>query len=323
MPLADFPPDRPAPLAEQQLRLLSEHVPAIVWTTDTALRFTSAIGAGLEPLGAVPGAVRIAMQPVLGDSEAARVSLAAHERALQGERASYAVSWQCRLYECSLEPLRMDGRIVGCIGVAIDVTERRRAERNSLAAYEEAIQLVVRAIEFRDLVTGEHVERMSEYCLLIAEGLGLEPAQRQSIALAARLHDIGKIAVPDGILLKAGPLTDDERKTMQRHCVVGHQILSTSRSDILELAATIALTHHERFDGGGYPQGIAGEAIPLEGRIAAIADSFDALTSDRPYRQALSAEEAKTVMIGERGTHFDPDLLDLLLLLLRTRPLQR
>jgi putative two-component system response regulator len=137
--------------------------------------------------------------------------------------------------------------------------------------------------------------------------------QAHMIGLAARLHDVGKVAVPDFVLLKQSPLTDEERVLMQRHCETGHDILAEGSSDLLRLAAVIALTHHEWFDGSGYPEALAGEAIPVAGRIVAIADSFDALTNDRPYRPALVFEEAKEILLRERGTHFDPAMLDLFL----------
>jgi hypothetical protein len=264
-------------LVDKQLHLLVEQVPAIIWTTDTQLNFTSASGAGLP--GSREGE-SWAMADVLGASDTAFVSITAHDRALRGERASYAASWGGHLYECSVEPLLHGDAVVGCIGVAVDVTGRREAERDAMFAYEEAIQCIVRAIEMRDIVTGEHVERMSHHCTLICEALGMQPEERHAIALAARLHDIGKIAVPDGILLKNGPLTEDERTIMERHCLAGHQILAASSSRILKLAAVIALNHHEWYDGSGYPEGLKGHAIPLVARIAAIADAYDALTSD-------------------------------------------
>jgi HD-GYP domain-containing protein (c-di-GMP phosphodiesterase class II) len=299
--------------AERHLRLLVEQMPAIVWTADADYRFTSVQGAGLESLRAEAGAIDVDMATSLGNGKAAVASITAHERALQGKPSSYTASWEGRTYECSVEPLLADDHIVGSIGVAVDVTERRRAEKNELYAYEEAVDCIVRAIELRDIGTGTHVERMSYYSLLLAEALGLPQERCHAIARASRLHDIGKIAVPDGILLKPGVLTREERQIMQRHCEAGHKILAMSGNSVLRLAAEIALTHHEWWDGGGYPRGLAGDEIPLAGRIAAVADAFDALTSNRPYRPALSYEDATQVMAEERGSHFDPALLDLFL----------
>ncbi len=124
------------------------------------------------------------------------------------------------------------------------------------------------------------------------------------------MHDIGKIAVPDHILLKAGPLTAEEREQMQTHAEIGRKILQGSESPLMQLAESIAWTHHEKFDGSGYPRGLSGEAIPEEGRIAAVADVFDALTRDRPYRKAMSMSAAAAVMAEGRGSHFDPRVLD-------------
>ena len=187
--------------------------------------------------------------------------------------------------------------------------ERRVATRTQqlAASRAETIRRLSRAVEYRDPETGDHIERMSGYCALLAERMGLDS---ETVLIASPMHDVGKIAVPDRILLKPGPLTAQERLDMERHAQVGYELLTGSDSDLLELAATIAWTHHERFGGGGYPRALAGEAIPLVGRIAGVADVFDALTSDRVYRSAVSVDEAVALMRIERGSHFDPDVLD-------------
>ena len=141
---------------------------------------------------------------------------------------------------------------------------------------EETVRRLSQAVEYRDEETGQHTERVSRYCELLAEQEGLDG---ELLGTASPMHDVGKVAVPDRILLKPGKLTDEERREMERHTVVGHEILRGSGSDLLDLAASIAFTHHERYDGSGYPQGLKGEQIPVEGRIAAIADVFDALTT--------------------------------------------
>lgn len=164
-----------------------------------------------------------------------------------------------------------------------------------------------------DAETGEHIDRMASVAAFLGRKVGLDRDRVLLLRVAAPMHDVGKIATPDGILRKQGPLTPEEREEMQRHTTVGYQILADSESELLHLAATIALTHHERWDGGGYPQGLAGERIPIEGRITAVADVFDALLSDRCYRPAMSVEEAVTVMEEGRGTHFDPRIVDALL----------
>ena len=185
------------------------------------------------------------------------------------------------------------------------VVESRTAELKASRA--ETIYLLARAAEFRDDDARQHITRMSGYCGLMAARLGMDPA---SLRLAAGLHDIGKIATPDEVLLKPGRLTRVERVEIERHAAAGHDLLDGSASDVLRLGASIALTHHEKFDGTGYPNGLAGEEIPIEGRIAAVADVFDALTSNRVYRQGWSVERTLAELEGQRGRHFDPVVLD-------------
>ena len=183
-----------------------------------------------------------------------------------------------------------------------------------LLAVEEArtemLRRLARVIEFRDFDTGTHIERMSEYCALIALRLGLQPMEVERLRAASAMHDIGKVAIPDDVLLKPSSLTPDERKVVERHTVVGHEMLTGSSSAEIELAAEIALTHHEHFDGRGYPRGLRQSDIPLAGRIVAVADVFDALTSDRVYRPAMSIADALEILRAGRGTQFDPQVLD-------------
>ena len=195
-------------------------------------------------------------------------------------------------------------------GLMYDVSAEKEAQASLRRSHEETIRRLSRAAEFRDDETGAHIERMSHYCELIAARLGLEPELRERLRIASPMHDVGKIGVADAILLKPGPLDADQRAEMQRHPDIGYGILAGSGAELLDLAATIAWTHHEHFDGSGYPRGLAGEEIPLEGRIAAVADVFDALTSDRVYRAAFSCDEAFVIMRAERGSQFDPCVLD-------------
>ena len=176
---------------------------------------------------------------------------------------------------------------------------------------EETIRRLSWAAEFRNQETGEHIVRMSLYCALLARVAGLDSERAEMIRVASPMHDVGKIGVPDRILLKAGRLTGDERKVMEGHTEIGHRILAGSGVELLDLAALMALTHHERIDGKGYPRGLARDEIPIEGRIAAVADVFDALTSDRVYRQAFQPDEARAMMEEGRGTQFDAELVDL------------
>lgn len=182
-----------------------------------------------------------------------------------------------------------------------------RAVAEAASREREIIRRLMLAAEFRDDQAGDHLTRVAGCVIAIAEALGVSETQADDIALASTMHDIGKIGVPDGILLKAGPLTDDERREMQRHAQRGFRMLDGSSSRLLKLASEIALTHHERWDGRGYPQGLAGEAIPLAGRIVAVADVFDALTSARVYKPAWPLERARRHIEDNAGTHFDPD----------------
>ena len=187
---------------------------------------------------------------------------------------------------------------------------RSRGTADLRLAKEAMFDRLARVIEYRDNETGEHAERMSAYCGVIACELGWDEHEVRAIELAATMHDVGKVAVPDAVLLKPGPLTPDERAVMERHTVVGFEMLSDSPSELIQLAATIALTHHERVDGKGYPYGRCGDAIPLAGRIVAVADVFDALTSDRVYRAAMSIDDALEILGDGRGTQFDAVVLD-------------
>lgn len=184
------------------------------------------------------------------------------------------------------------------------------SEKNVRVYQAETIFRLARLVEFRDEETGSHVHRMSSYCETLARRIGLLPDDCERIRLASQLHDVGKVAVPDKLLLKPGKLTPQEFEIVKGHAETGYQMLAGSTSDLVQLGSVIAHTHHERWDGMGYPRRLAGEATPLEGRIAAVADVFDALTSDRVYRPALPIKSAIEMMREERGKHFDPDLLD-------------
>ncbi len=177
-------------------------------------------------------------------------------------------------------------------------------------AQSETVRRLSMAVEFRDEDTGAHIERIGRFSTLLAERIGLERELCERLGYAAPLHDVGKVAIPDAILLKPGPLTAEERAIVETHAEEGHRLLRGSSSSILDMAATIALSHHEKWDGSGYPRGLAAEEIPVEGRIVAVADVFDALTSDRVYRTAYSVEQAVQMMRAQRGLHFDPALLD-------------
>jgi two-component system response regulator RpfG len=174
--------------------------------------------------------------------------------------------------------------------------------------YETLIRLA-KAGEYRDEETGNHVLRMAKYSRLIAEELGLDAEECQVVELSAPMHDIGKIGIPDHILLKPGRLTDDEVEVMRKHTLIGYEILKGSPSKYLQRGAEIALSHHERYDGGGYPCALKGEEIPLAARIVAVADVYDALTTWRPYKPAWAINKALDYVLAQRGKHFDPDCI--------------
>ncbi|MCP4599456.1 MAG: response regulator [Proteobacteria bacterium] len=178
---------------------------------------------------------------------------------------------------------------------------------------EEIIFRLSKAVEFRDDETANHVQRMSRFCGLIASCAGMNSEMSETVRLASALHDVGKISIPDSILRKPGRLNADEMSMMRTHTDKGYRMLSGSDSGLLELAAKIAWSHHERFDGTGYPRQLKGKEISFEGRIAAVADVFDALTSKRVYKAAFSINEAQEIIKKERGTGFDPQIVDILL----------
>jgi HD-GYP domain-containing protein (c-di-GMP phosphodiesterase class II) len=202
-------------------------------------------------------------------------------------------------------------------GLRSEVLDRsadlRRATRDVASAHAETVRRLSMAVEFRDEDTGAHTDRIGHYSARLARAAGMPADHVVAIGDAAPLHDVGKVAVPDSVLLKAGPLTDSERAIVQTHARTGHRLLGGSSSALLDLAASIALTHHEKWDGSGYPRGLAGDEIPIEGRIVAIADVFDALTHDRVYRAAIPFEQSVQIMRDGRGTHFDARLLDIFL----------
>lgn len=175
---------------------------------------------------------------------------------------------------------------------------------------KETLLRLAKAGEYRDEDTGNHLFRMSEFAYLIAKELALPDEQCEIIRLAAPMHDIGKIGIPDQILLKPEKLTPDEWAIMQNHARIGYEILRDSPSYYIKTGGIIALYHHERFDGKGYPQQISGTEIPLEARIATVADVFDALMSERPYKKAWPIDRALEYLKTEKGKHFDPDCID-------------
>jgi putative two-component system response regulator len=204
-----------------------------------------------------------------------------------------------------------------------DLLEKQMLERNRQleTSHVEMLTRLAKAAEYRDDENDEHIWRVAKTASLLAQELKLPQEHSDLIMRAARLHDVGKIAMPDGILFKPIPLTKAEFEVIKTHTTLGAQILSGGHSPLMKMAELIALTHHERWDGTGYPQGLKGEAIPIEGRILALADTFDVLTHDRSYRRAMSIEDAATEIKKERGRQFDPKVVDAFVNLLRRRKL--
>ena len=199
-----------------------------------------------------------------------------------------------------------------------ETLEQRVAERTREVeeAQLEILQRLAAASEFRDDETGQHTHRVGHLAALLATGIGLPAAQVDLIRRAAPLHDVGKIGIPDSILLKPGRLTREERRTMQTHTTIGAAMLTGGHSLLVQMAERIARSHHERWDGAGYPDGCAGERIPIEARIVAVADFLDALTHRRPYRPARSVEKTIAKINAGRGSHFDPVVVDAVIAIL-------
>ncbi|NIP99853.1 MAG: response regulator [Nitrospinaceae bacterium] len=191
-----------------------------------------------------------------------------------------------------------------------NLEEQIRERTQALQQYQiEIIHRLARAAEYRDNETGMHVIRMSKLCERLARGVGMQQKECEILRHASPMHDIGKIGIPDHILLKSGKLTPEEWKVMQTHAEIGALILSGSNSDLLQMAEVIAGTHHERWDGTGYPRGLKGEEIPVAARIVTVCDVFDALTSDRPYKRSWTIEDAVAEMEKQSGKMFDPHIV--------------
>lgn len=209
----------------------------------------------------------------------------------------------------NLADLRLMHRALHEINLGLEEKVRERTADLERARIE-IIERLGLAAEFRDDATGQHTRRVGMASAAIARAMGLEDEAVTLIHRAAPLHDVGKIAIPDSILLKPGPLADPEMVVMRTHTTVGARILDKSESPLLDCARTIALTHHERWDGTGYPHGLAGPEIPLPGRIVAVADFYDALSHDRPYRKQYDREQVMDMIAQARSSHFDPAVVD-------------
>lgn len=246
----------------------------------------------------------------------------AERRAFKGVLRNYRKDGTSFLNELILSPvLDEEGQLLSFVGLQDDVTEREQAkhileervqERTAELAQSqiEILSRLARAAEYRDDDTGQHTQRVAHTATLLAQSLGLPMEQVELIHQAAPLHDVGKIAISDLILLKPGKLTDEEFDMMKTHSPIGAAMLSNGHSEVVQMAECIAGAHHERWDGRGYPQQLSGEQIPLEGRIIAVADVFDALTHERPYKKAWSVAETVTEIARQSGKQFDPQVVE-------------
>lgn len=188
--------------------------------------------------------------------------------------------------------------------------EVTRAQRLVQEGHLDTIRRLTLAAEYKDHDMAGHIERIGRYSEVVGHAMHLAPRMVDLLRHAAPMHDVGKLGIPDQILLKPGPLDAQERDVMDTHTTIGAQILAGSTSPVIQMGERVALSHHEKWDGTGFPQGLAGEGIPLEARICSVVDFFDALTMDRPYRAAMPNDEVVEMMIAEKGTRFDPRALD-------------
>ncbi|MGE0161118.1 MAG: HD domain-containing phosphohydrolase [Gemmatimonadales bacterium] len=184
--------------------------------------------------------------------------------------------------------------------------EVTRAQRLVQEGHLDTIRRLTIAAEYKDHDTAGHIARIGRYSEVLGHAMHLAPGTIDLLAHATPMHDVGKLGIPDHILLKAGPLTDEERSVMNTHTTIGAQILAGSTSPVIQMGERVALAHHEKWDGTGYPRGLAGERIPLEARICSVVDFFDALTMDRPYRSAVPSDEVVRMILDETGSRFDP-----------------
>ncbi|MGB0671070.1 MAG: HD-GYP domain-containing protein [Rhodospirillales bacterium] len=262
----------------------------------------------LETVRSFPNSseIPIVMITAAGDKE---VRLKALERGATDFLSKPVDTTEFKVRMQNLLALRRAGRQLSDRAVLLAAEVAKATEKIESRTQELIIRLS-RAAEFRDPETGAHIQRMSHFSALIANRLGLDAATCDRLLRAAPMHDVGKLGTPDAILLKPGRLDPDEFEIMKQHAINGYHILKDSEADLIQLGAEIAHTHHEKYDGSGYPRGLKGEEIPLLGRIVAVADVFDALTSERPYKKAWSLDDARQLLIDGKGKHFDPKVVD-------------
>ncbi len=318
---------------EERLQLLMDRAPVPIYIKGKDRRYLIANRVAHEVAGLVPNTL-IGLRDIDIMPPEAEQFVAESDARILSDGATYEaeetllVGEEERTFFTVKFPFVDDsGEIAGISGISTDITAKRQAEelREELGearqhaieelreSRQETVDRLTRAIERHDTETGVHIDRMATVAAFLGHLCGLDEEQVVLLRAAAPMHDVGKVATPDAILRKPGPLSPEERAEMERHTTVGYEILANSESELLKMAATIALTHHEHWDGGGYPAGLRGEEIPREGRIVAVADVFDALLSDRSYRPAMSVKETRRKIRDGRGTQFDPVIADHLL----------
>jgi PAS domain S-box-containing protein len=311
---------------QQQLQAVIDHAPLRIYVKDRHLRFiainhAASQASGREPEELIGHTVEEFMPPGSAEISRAGDRQVLEEGTAYEEEETLTISGSTRNLLTSKFPLLDDdGKVYAVCGISADVTAIKEAERlgkelvatqrraitELRASRQESVERLARTVELRDPETGEHVQRMARISAFLGRALDMDESHINLLLAAAPMHDVGKIGIPDEILLKEGGLTAEERRVMETHTTIGHELLANSKSAVLRMGAIIALTHHEHWDGRGYPGGLRGEAIPIEGRVAAVADVFDALMSDRPYRPAKTEDEAIQIMKDGKGTHFDP-----------------
>jgi len=319
------------------LQAVVEGVPEALFVKDLNLRYVMINGAGADHLGRSQAEILGLMDHEIFPSVSAQQTIRRDRDVLNsGQAQKYEVedllpTGRRRVFQSTKSVYRnAQGQIAGLIGLAIDMTEEKalalqiqeqnvtletRVRERTQQLEESKLEMLnrlARAAEYRDDDTGQHVVRVATMVGRLAQVLGLTVEQIELMERAAPLHDLGKVGIPDRILLKPGRLDAEEVLEMRRHTEIGASILANGRSAVMRMAEEIARTHHERWDGTGYPRGLSGHAIPISGRIVAVADVLDALTSERPYKQAWSTQEALREIREQSGRQFDPAVVNAL-----------
>ena len=309
-------------LAENQTRLqfVVDQAPVVLWALDNSGVFTLSEGRGLEPLGLEPGEVvgRSIFDVYEGNADVLNDA----RKALAGHRVRSAARVGDLVYESRQRPLLdSSGKVVGVLGIAADVTALERVmqelEASNLAlteAYDSTLEGWVRALDLRDQETEGHTKRVTALTVELAARMGIADEDLVHLRRGALLHDIGKIGVPDSVLRKPGPLDEDEWELMRQHPAWAHEMISSV--GFLRPALDILYCHHERWDGRGYPRGLAGESIPMAARVFTVVDVWDALRSDRPYSEAWEDERVLAYLREQAGGHFDPTVVEAFLAML-------